>query len=114
MYLAGFDVMGIHSAGMGASDINCVDRSHHQPEGVGGGGGWVVVADDQGLVRLMNYPAVVRHAPGYGHRGHASHTERVGFLAGDYRVVSCGGHDCATYQWRIRGPVCATVAYGAP
>ena len=48
---------------------------------------------------------------GYGHRGHASHIEKVGFLAHDYRVISCGGHDSATYQWRIRGPSkpCATL-----
>ena len=55
-------------------------------------------------VRLLNYPSVVKSAPGYGHRGHASHIERVGFLAHDYRVISCGGADAATYQWRIRGP----------
>ena len=64
----------------------------------------VVVADDAGLVRLLNYPSVVKHAPGYGHRGHASHIERVAFLSGNYRVISCGGHDTATYQWKIRGP----------
>ena len=38
-------------------------RSHNQK--------WVVVADDAGLVRLNNYPAVVRHTPGYAHKGHA-------------------------------------------
>ena len=50
---------------------------------------------------------------GYGHRGHASHIEKVGFLAHDYRVISCGGHDSATYQWRIRGPSkpCATLTH---
>ena len=61
----------------------------------------VIVASN---VRLVNYPCVVQHAPGYAHRGHASHIDKVGFLAEDYRVVSCGGNDQATYQWRIRGP----------
>lgn len=92
----GFDVMGIYSNGMGGGDINAVARSQEQQ--------WVVVADDSGLVRLLNYPSVVKAAPGYGHRGHASHVERVAFLAHDYRVISCGGADAATYQWKIRGP----------
>jgi hypothetical protein len=64
----------------------------------------VCVASLYCRVRLLNYPSVVKSAPGYGHRGHASHIERVGFLAHDYRVISCGGADAATYQWRIRGP----------
>ena len=140
---------------MGGGDINAVARSTKQE--------WMAVADDSGLVRLLNYPCVVETAPGYGHRGHASHIEQVmmnsastmrncvlkmmtsalkrrnfafkmmnqvGFLAHDYRVVSCGGADSATYQvsrskdhhhfcifkrmefvfkmmthqWRIRGP----------
>ena len=34
----------------------------------------------------------------------SSHIERVCFLADDSRVVSCGGHDQATYQWKVRGP----------
>ena len=92
----GFDVMGIYGNGMGGGDINAVARSQEQQ--------WVAVADDCGLVRLLNYPSVVKAAPGYGHRGHASHIERVGFLAHDYRVITCGGADKATYQWRIRGP----------
>ena len=88
--------MGIYGNGMGGGDINAVARSQEQQ--------WVAVADDCGLVRLLNYPSVVKAAPGYGHRGHASHIERVGFLAHDYRVITCGGADKATYQWRIRGP----------
>jgi WD40 repeat protein len=122
----GFDVMGIYGQGMGGGDrhyqparhcrllmsdiyahsdtgcvccpgdINAVARSANQK--------WLAVADDSGLVRLLNYPCVVDKAPGYGHRGHASHIEKVGFLGHDYRVISCGGADSATYQWRIRGP----------
>ena len=87
------------SAGVGAgssTDVKHCFRSHNQQ--------WVVVADDAGLVRLNNYPAVLQHTPGYAHKGHASHIERVCFLADDTRVVSCGGHDQATYQWKVRGP----------
>lgn len=92
----GFPVMGIFGPGMGANDVKHCYRSNNQQ--------WVVVADDAGLVRLNNYPAVVQHTPGYAHKGHASHIDRVCFLADDTRVVSCGGHDQATYQWKVRGP----------
>jgi len=61
--IIGFPVMGIFGPGMGVLDIKHCYRSHNER--------WVVVADDAGLVRLNNYPAVVRHTPGYAHKGHA-------------------------------------------
>jgi hypothetical protein len=90
----GFPVMGIWAKGMNSSEISHVYRSHNQK--------WVVAADHSGLVRLCNYPAVTQHSPCFAHRGHASHVERVAFLADDSRVISCGGADMATYQWSTR------------
>ena len=92
----GFPVMGIFAPGMGGSDVKHCYRANSE--------NWVVVADDAGLVRLNNYPAVVQHTPGFAHKGHASQIARVCFLADDTRVISCGGADQATYQWRLRGP----------
>ena len=88
----------------------------------------VVSADHSGLVRLNNYPAVCAYTPCFAHRGHASHVTRtppppqpsapsaaaagadgrcgvagVAFLSDDSRVISCGGSDQATYQWKLRG-----------
>ena len=90
----GFPVMGIWAKGMNSSEISHIYRSNNQK--------WVVAADHNGLVRLSNYPAVTQHAPCFAHRGHASHVERVAFLADDSRVISCGGADMATYQWSER------------
>ena len=92
----GFSVMGIWGKGMSSSEINYCYRSHNQK--------WVVAADHQGFVRLSNFPSVIQHAPCFAHRGHASHVERVCFLSDDSRVISCGGADMATYQWKLRGP----------
>ena len=92
----GFNVMGIWGKGMNSTEINYCYVSHNEK--------WIVAADHEGLVRLSNYPSVIYHAPSYAHRGHASHVERVCFLSDDSRVISCGGADQATYQWKVRGP----------
>ena len=96
----------------------------------------VVSADHSGLVRLNNYPAVCAYTPCFAHRGHASHVTRtppppqpsapsaaaagadgrcgvagVAFLSDDSRVISCGGSDQATYQWKLRGTYTSLVLW---
>jgi len=63
----------------------------------------VVVADDDGLVRLHNYPCVVQHSPCHEHIAHGGHVACARFLGGpgDMRVISVGGGDRATLQWRL-------------
>ena len=57
----GFPVMGIWSDNMDGTDINAVDRSSR--------GGHVVVADDNGQVRMLNFPCVIDKAPSHAFPG---------------------------------------------
>ena len=101
----GFPVMGIWSDNMDGTDINAVDRSSR--------GGHVVVADDNGQVRMLNFPCVIDKAPSHAFPGHSSHVPNVRWLADDRRVVSAGGHDRTLFQWRIVGDDDTPADYGA-
>jgi len=61
----------------------------------------VVTANDDGMVRLFNYPCVVENAPCREYRGHASHVAAVRISPDNLRVVSVGGRDRASFQWRV-------------
>jgi microtubule-associated protein-like 6 len=101
----GFPVMGIWSDNMDGTDINAVHRSTR--------GGHIVAADDNGQVRLMNYPCVIDKAPAGVFGGHCSHVPNVRWLSDDRRVVSAGGHDRTLFQWRIVGDDDTPPDYGA-
>ncbi len=56
--------------------------------------GIVATANDAGgLLRLLNYPSVVKHAPGKDYTGHSSHVTAVRFVKGGERLVTTGGND---------------------
>lgn len=56
--------------------------------------GLVATANDAGgLVRLLNYPSIVKNAPGRDYPGHSSHVTSVRFLRGGDRAVTTGGND---------------------
>lgn len=73
---------------------------------------YVITADDNGKIKLFNYPCVIAHAPfravvwkdgessadGLGYAGHSSHVTSVRFSPDGRRVVSIGGHDQAVFQ----------------
>lgn len=101
--LQGFPVMGMWQDGQCGNDINSCHRS---PDGR-----LLVTSDDEGYVRLYNYPCVIKEAPHHALKGHAAFTENVRFLEdGDFsdprvpgvRVVSAGGGDRCLIQWRVR------------
>ncbi len=46
----------------------------------------VVTSDDEGRVKLFNYPCVVEDAPHRAYRGHSSHVMGVRFNADDSLV----------------------------
>lgn len=101
--LQGFPVMGMWQDGQCGNDINSCHRS---PDGQ-----LLVTSDDEGYVRIFNYPCVIKEAPHHAFKGHAAFTENVRFLQdGDYadsrlqnvRVVSAGGGDRCLIQWRLR------------
>lgn len=89
--------MGIWQNNMDGSDINGLHRSH--------AGRHVIYADDLGLVRMMNYPAVVEKVPEEANclrfQGHASFVPSVRWLADDRHIISVGGSDCSLFQWEV-------------
>ena len=96
---------GGHSVALSRApaQITAVDRSPCQR--------FVLTADDLGSVRLLNYPAVVRHAPALVESGHGSFVSAVrwaaaGAAAGAVaaHVVSAGGADRAVFHWTASLP----------
>ena len=112
----GFDVMGMWRSGMDGTDINSCCRSPDctcfpsrrcvckSPLGAKPGGALLASADDSGAIHLLNYPAVVGDAPSIPFRGHASHVCAVRFMADGRRLVSTGGTDRCSFQWRVIRP----------
>jgi WD40 repeat protein len=91
----GFPVMGIWQDGECGNDINACHRS---PDGH-----FLVSSGDDGLVRLFNYPAVIKEAPNHAFKGHSAFAENVRFLCDSNRVVSVGGGDRCLIQWKTYG-----------
>lgn len=106
----------LNVAGMDGTDINSCCRS---PDcscfpsarctcssvlGAKPGGALLASADDSGAIHLLNYPAVVGDAPAIPFRGHASHVCTVQFTADGRRLVSTGGSDRSSFQWRVIRP----------
>lgn len=106
----GFPVMGIWRLGemdaMDGTDINAVCRSSslvqfEKLDPCHGRGAFVVTADDDGFVRLHNYPCVIESSPCREYLGHSSHVTAVRFSPCNRWVCSAGGHDRAIFQWRV-------------
>lgn len=103
-------------AGMDGTDINSCCRSPdcscfpsvtctcNSILGAKPGGALLASADDSGAIHLLNYPAVVGDAPAIPFRGHASHVCTVRFTADGRRLISTGGADRSTMQWRVIRP----------
>lgn len=89
----GFPVMGIWPPYSDGSDINSVDRSPS--------GRYLLTADDQGMVSLLNYPSVVQHAPALCYPGHSSHVTGVRWARDESYAISVGGRDRCIFQWRL-------------
>ena len=93
----GWPVMGIWAAGMpDGQTITAVDRSPC--------GRYVLTSDDLGAVRVLNYPAVVKHAPGLALHGHANFVTAARWSADASHVVSGGGIDRAVFHWKAELP----------
>ncbi len=59
----------------------------------------MVAGDDTPSVRLYRYPCLGR-AVGKMYPGHAGHVGEVRFTRDERFVLSIGGEDLATLQWR--------------
>jgi microtubule-associated protein-like 1/2 len=85
-------VKGIFPPGADKTDVNAVDRSRRQDV--------VATGDDKGKVRLVRYPCPQRGQEGKEYSGHSSFVQNVRFTGGDRHVVTVGGMDPSTMQWR--------------
>jgi WD40 repeat protein len=96
--ILGFHVMGIWPPYADGTDINGVDVCLEK--------GIVATANDAGgLLRLLNYPSVVRHAPGKDYTGHSSHITSVRFIRGGERLVTSGGNDGSVMVFDVHDEV---------
>ena len=91
--LLGFPVMGIWPDGADGTDVNSLSATSDRS--------FLAVADDFGTVRLLNYPCVVDEAPARAYHGHSSHVMGARFSCNDKWLVTTGGHDRATFLWRL-------------
>ncbi|KAJ3103386.1 Echinoderm microtubule-associated protein-like 5 [Phlyctochytrium planicorne] len=91
----GWPVQGIWEKGMEGDDINTVDRHPGQT--------CVASGDDFFSVRLHSYPAAKEGMPFKKYLAHGSHVTQVKFTARGDRLISTGGMDGCTFQWRVEG-----------
>lgn len=89
----GYPVIGIWPDGADGTDVNSVDRSK--------GKQLVATGDDFGNVNLYRYPCVSEKAKPRIVQGHSAHVMNVRFLSDDTRLISVGGRDASTMQWKV-------------
>lgn len=89
----GYTVIGIWPDGADGTDVNSVDRSS--------GKHLIATGDDFGNVNLYRYPCVSKKAEPRIFQGHSAHVMNVRFLHDDTRLISVGGRDASTLQWRV-------------
>jgi len=101
--ILGFTVQGIWPKYSDGSDINSVNKSHN--------GKYLASAEDSGAVKVFNYPCIgsgldskgslSRRPESVRGSGHSSHVTNVNWLADDSYLVSTGGADLSTFQFRV-------------
>lgn len=93
--IIGWSVRGIWEKGMEGNDISCVDR--HPKHSC------LVSGDDFLNVKLHIYPASRVGFPSKSYLAHGSHITNVVFTRDGNRLISTGGMDGITCQWRVEG-----------
>jgi WD40 repeat protein len=101
--ILGFTVQGIWPKFSDGSDINAVNKSVS--------GKYLASAEDTGMVKVFNYPCIgsgldskgsLSRRPEYTKGlGHSSHVTNVNWLCDDSYIISTGGADLATFQFRV-------------
>lgn len=99
----GWNVQGIWPKYSDGSDVNMVNLSHSEK--------YLVSCEDSGLVKVYNYPCIgsgldrrgkLRRRPdSYRAAGHSSHVTNGAFLFDDSYVISTGGADLCSFQWKV-------------
>jgi WD40 repeat protein len=91
----GWPVMGIWDPGYDQTDVNAVCQSNK--------GDLIVIGDDYGQLKLLQYPSPTTNAAGAcAYPGHSSHVTNARWLHDDSLVVTTGGHDTGVFQWRFQ------------
>ena len=57
-------------------------------------------ADNKGLIRVHNYPAIKESAHHY-YSGHANQVSYIQWSCNDEYLVSVGGSDRSVFQWKL-------------
>ena len=91
----GWPVQGIWPAFADGTDINAVDRSPSKR--------FLALSDDNGKIKVFNYPVVTPGATFKSFDGHSSHVTNVRFTPAENYVFSTGGNDRAVFQWCVEG-----------
>eukprot|EP00918_Siedleckia_nematoides_P052430 GHVU01114563.1.p1 GENE.GHVU01114563.1~~GHVU01114563.1.p1 ORF type:complete len:208 (+),score=29.15 GHVU01114563.1:487-1110(+) len=90
----GFNVMGIWPPYSDGTDVNAIDVATER--------GIVATANDtDGLVKLFNFPCVVKNAPAKDYTGHSSHVTNIKFMRGGGTLMTTGGHDSSVVVWDV-------------
>lgn len=87
----GWSVQGIYPPGCDGTHINGVDLSKDET--------LIATGDDYGLVNLYRNPCLEGHMA-RSYRGHSEHVTRVMFMKNDEYLISIGGMDQTTIQWK--------------
>lgn len=89
----GFELMGLWRDGMDGTSINGAWRF--------GDGKHVVSCDDDGTLRVLNFPAATAKAPFLANKAHSKNVAAAVGSWCDQLVVSVGGRDCCVMQWKV-------------
>mmetsp|Transcript_105800 Transcript_105800/g.182481 ORF Transcript_105800/g.182481 Transcript_105800/m.182481 type:complete len:736 (-) Transcript_105800:519-2726(-) len=99
----GWNVQGIWPKYSDGSDVNMVNISNSEK--------YLVSCEDSGLVKLYNFPCIgsgldrrgkLRRRPeSQRAHGHSSHVTNAAFLYDDSYVISTGGADLCSFQWKV-------------
>lgn len=84
-------MQGIYPAGCDGTHINGVDLSKDET--------LIATGDDYGLVNFYRNPALEEHTA-RSYRGHSEHVTRVMFMKNDQYLISIGGMDQTTIQFK--------------
>lgn len=87
----GFPVQGIYGNCIDLTDINTVERSKN--------GQILAIGDDNGQIKLFNYPCIDKNSLSDTYYGHSAHVTKLSFTAGDDLLISTGGGDMTVLVW---------------
>ncbi|XP_050404782.1 echinoderm microtubule-associated protein-like 6 [Patella vulgata] len=88
----GDEVLGIWPRDSDNADVNCAHLSHL--------GTALATGDDNGFVKLFDFPCPNRNATHKRFVGHSAHVTNVKFSSDDKHLISTGGDDCCVFVWK--------------